>query len=102
MKTIALLFTFSVFSTICGAQSIDKSTAKVEKEKGLYIFVDSSPLAPHDTLGELKSMNAWSAKYEAVKKTAINKAWKEYPEAEGIILLPGGAGMGSTYVIKFK
>jgi hypothetical protein len=76
----------------------EKSHAAVNQVEGLYIFVESKPIAPTDYLGTVKAGVTWSGDFKEVIAKLVKKAKKEYPAAEGIIF----NGDEKADVIKFK
>ena len=82
--------------------------AKVEQERGVYIFVASTPSAEYTVLGTVKAGSATgkilggSAEYTQKKNRLVNNVLKEYPEAEGVILYFNSLEADTAEAIKFK
>jgi hypothetical protein len=93
--------------TIILAFSISKyepshSTAEVSKIDGFYIFMDSKPIMPYDSLGDADLGFVSGTQYETIRTNLINRARKKYPTADGIILNLNKKGLDKCNVIKFK
>ena len=81
---LPLLYAFTV------ANYIPKnSTAEVEQTQGCYIFVDCKPVMEYEYLGTVKvSMSLLgSGQYQDVRDKLIKKAKKDYPQADGLLLI---------------
>lgn len=78
------------------------STAEVSKAEGFYIFADSKPIMPHDSLGVVELGFVSGTQYETIRNNLMKKARKKYPSADGIILSLNKKGIDYCNVIKFK
>ncbi len=82
--------------------------AKVEQERGVYIFVAAMPAAEYTVLGTVKAGTiagkwlAGTAEYSEKKSRLIRNAVKEYPEAEGVILYFNSLEADTADAIKFS
>lgn len=79
----------------------NKSTGEVSRERGIYTFMDCTPVLPYETLGEVKGR--WhDMGYREVKESLVINTKKKYPDADAVIIyhVPGGVDKGE--VIKFK
>jgi hypothetical protein len=80
---------------------ISKDQAKVNRESGLYIFLESQPLADYEVLGMVKKTGlVWNGKAKEMRKILIRRTLKDYGNAEGIIF--DDIDMDHATVIKFK
>ena len=78
------------------------STAEVSKIEGFYIFTDSKPIMPYDTLGDVDLGFVSGTQYETIRANLIKRARKKYPTGDGIILNLDKKGLDKCNVIKFK
>ncbi|MFY9307818.1 MAG: hypothetical protein WAQ28_02095 [Bacteroidia bacterium] len=80
-----------------------KNTAEVEQYQGVYIFCDSKPVMEYDYLGTVKGgLGAMGGQYAGIRDNLIKRAKKEYPNAEGLILILKEGGTDRCDAIKFK
>ena len=63
----------------------DKSSAKVDQQQGLYIFLLSKPVADFEYLGSVKKSIGWTGQPEEMLNSIIKKVKKEYPKADGVV-----------------
>lgn len=103
---LVLLFSFT-------RPANEKESALVNKEHGLYIFVDSRPVLEYDLIGEVKSnsvqfdykcLQSYKLDYSPLKKELFwqleHKQNKEkFKDAEALIIYPD---QQKADVIKFK
>ena len=84
----SIAIAFMLLSGFAVQQSLKKSYAEVDQQKGVYIFVDSKPLADYEFMGEIKSGTGGfgGSQYSEVRNRLVDKCLKEYPKADGIIL----------------
>lgn len=77
------------------------STAEVETEQGILLFVASKPVQQYEYLGtvELNGI-VMSNDYKHIMPKTVEKALKKYPNAQGVIFKDGGVYKAD--VIKFK
>ena len=78
------------------------STAEVSKIEGFYIFTDSKPTMPYDSLGDVDLGIVSGTQYETIRTNLIKRARKKYQTADGIILSLNKNGLDKCNVIKFK
>jgi hypothetical protein len=88
------------FST--NGYELNHSTAEVTKIEGFYIFMDSKPIMPYDSLGEVDLGFVGGTQYEDIRANLIKRARKKYPTADGIILNLNKKGVDKCNVIKFE
>lgn len=77
-----------------------KSTAEVEQQQGLYIFIQNKPVLTYDYLGSVKKTLAWSGQPGEMLNSMIKKVKKDYPSADAIIFTT--VSMDKADAIKFK
>ncbi len=80
----------------------NEATAEVKKIDGVYIFTDSRPVMPYDTLGVVDRGFITGAQYESIKSNLIKRARKRHPNADGLILYLTNIGIDKCVAIKFK
>lgn len=78
------------------------STAEVSKIDGFYVFTESKPILPHDSLGTVDLGFVSGTQYDNIRTNLLKRARKNYPNSDGIILNLNKNGMDFAYVIKFK
>lgn len=109
MKALKVLLLSSLFALLSlitiAAINIDEilehKRAIVDKEKSLFIFVNSMPVSTYESIGKVKAGMTMTGTYQQLKSNLINKTLKNYPEAEGIII-DVEDNCASAEVIKFK
>lgn len=79
--------------------AIDKTGANVEQVSGVYVFSFSKPTAPYDFVGTVKVPGICSDRSDKRIELLIDKAKKEYPSANGLII---NTEFGKAEVIRFK
>ena len=94
---ITLMFAFAMTNTNPAV-----SSAQVVSMEGLYIFTDSKPLMPYDSLGTVDLGFVWDTQYESVRNNLIKRAKKEHTQADGLILKLDKKGIDKCTVIRFK
>ena len=94
---ITLMFAFTMSNTNPAA-----SSAQVVSIEGLYIFTDSKPLMPYDSLGTVDLGFVWDTQYESVRNNLIKRAKREHMQADGLILKLDKKGVDKCTVIRFK
>jgi hypothetical protein len=92
---LAFAFTISEYKP-------NHSTAETSKIDGFYIFTDSKPVMPHDSLGVVDLGFVSGTQYESIRTNLIKRARKQYPTADGLILNLNKTGLDQCNVIKFK
>lgn len=80
----------------------NEATAEVKKIDGFYIFTDSRPVMPFDSLGLVDRGFITGAQYESIKSNLIKRARKRHPNADGLILYLTNVGIDKCVVVKFK
>ena len=82
----------------------EKNLAAVNQISGFYIFVDSKPVAEYDNLGTVKALvGITGIGYTDIRDKLLDKAKKQYPYADAVILRMGTSGSQSyADAIKFK
>ena len=99
------LLGFSV-STILGFTYMNyepkKSTSEVDQMQGLYIFTDSHPVLEYEYLGTVKVTVGMDTQYQGVRNKLIDKARKDYPNADALIMQFKSGGTDRCDAIKFK
>lgn len=78
------------------------ATSELLKIDGFYIFTDSKPVMPHDSVGIVDLGFVSGTQYETVRNNLLKRARKTYPHADGIILNLNKKGLDNCQVIKFK
>ncbi len=83
---------------------VKKGTAEVDQYQGVYVFTDSKPVSEYEYLGTVKLTFRIgnSGQYQSVRDVMIKKAKKDYPEADGIIMIFKDGGTDRADAIKFK
>jgi hypothetical protein len=102
-KTMKKQITFALIAVSVLALSfklaIDKTSATVEQIDGLQVFLYSKPANKYDISGSIKAPFIEKENVESRIKVLIEKAKKEYPSAEGIII---NNTLKNAEVIRFK
>lgn len=103
------IFALAMFATFAASAQTNKAEATAEQFQGLYVFVDSKPVAQYDFLGTVGKGSSWGkafglqgSEYTDRRDKLVKSAKKEYPQAEGIILHLREGGKDEADVIKFK
>lgn len=78
------------------------STAEVNKIDGFYIFTDSKPIMPYDSIGSVEIGFMTETQYESVRDNLIKRAKSKFPNAEGLLLHFDKKGIDQSTVIRFK
>lgn len=95
--SISILFAFQVTNL-----QTNESTAKVNKINGLYIFTDSQPIAPYDSLGTVDIGFITGTQYEQIRNNLIKRAKAKFPNANGLIMKFDKKGIDKCTVIKLN
>lgn len=95
--SISILFAFQVTNL-----QTNESTAKVNKINGLYIFTDSQPIAPYDSLGTVDIGFITGTQYEQIRNNLIKRAKAKFPDANGLIMKFDKKGIDKCTVIKLN
>jgi len=84
MKTLLTLF--GLLFTLCSfGQDVDLAAAKVEKVKGVYIFVGSEPTNSYDFVASFPAKIDWEGNRRKSYEEVIDKANKKYSTFNGMI-----------------
>lgn len=62
------------------------NTAEVDQEQGMYIFIRSKPVNDYKFLGKIKMSFITSSKPSENLASALKRAAKQFPEANGVIV----------------
>lgn len=106
MKTKLLIASILLSVAICTSQQqtqqqpINKATAIVDQVEGIYVFVDSKPVAETNYLGSVSITFSVSGDNEELKKQLVKKAKSKYATAQAIII--NSASFDKAEVISFK
>lgn len=104
-------FSFSILVTCCLflifafkllAYEPNYSTAEVARMEGFYLFSDSKPVMPFDSLGMVDIGFVSGTQYETIRTNLIKRSRKKYPHADGLILKLNKKGLDKALVIKFR
>jgi len=83
-------------------QEEDHSLARVNRYQGVYVFVDCSPVAEYQYLGNCNSTNdIFKTQYTPLRDKLINICTHKYKDANGIILHLISNGKDTAEAIKF-
>ena len=77
---------FSFFGFQISQYTIKKSTAEVIQVQDLFIFTDSRPALPFDSLGTVEIGFITGTQYETIRDNLIKRTKIQFPNADGIIL----------------
>lgn len=115
MKQLLVITLFIMFAITAKSQdaqtstttttATDKSLARVEQMQGLYVFVDSKPVAEYLYLGSVKGAGGgagWNPQYNPIRDRMIKKVKEDYPQANGIILHLNHSGKDQADAILIK
>lgn len=102
LSAITGLSLASVFDVNSGKHEIKNSTAEVNQMEGFYIFTDSKPVSPYDSLGVVTTGFMTGTQYNSIKKNLVKRARKRYPDADGLILQSKNTSVDRCIVLKFK
>lgn len=102
---LSLLFTLSI--TILFAFQVtnfqtNESTAKVNKISDFYIFTDSKPIMPYDSLGMVETGFITGTQYEQIRNNLIKRAKVRFTNANGLIMKFEKKGIDKCIVIKLN
>ena len=105
MKLTILAFvagiTFIALFSFRPSDQVKKDYASVNQVSGLYVFIESKPLADYEVLGTVKKTGlVWNGKAKEMQSILIRRAQDDYPKCEGIIF--DDIAMDHATVIKFK
>jgi hypothetical protein len=78
-----------------------KDIASVEQAQGMYVFLQSKPLAEYEVLGTVKKTGlVWTGSPKEMYRTLLRRAKKDYPNCDGIIF--EDIDMEHATCVKFK
>jgi hypothetical protein len=98
LLSIILLTSISSF---CQTQVVKKDNATVEMAEGVYVFLQSRPVADYEVLGTVKKTGlVWSGKPKEMYRILLRRAKKDFPTCDGIIF--EDIDMDHATCIKFK
>ncbi len=97
---LGVLF-ISLISFKTSAYDVRKSTAEAVKVSKLYIFCDAAPVTEYDVLGTV-SANVFKSQYATIRDNLVERAQKEFPNADAVIMRFKSHGIDKADVIKFK
>jgi hypothetical protein len=80
----------------------DASSAEVNKIDGFYIFTDSKPVMPFDSIGALEVGFVTDTQYESIRGSLIKKSRNKFPNANGLILKLDKRGVDKCIVIRIN
>lgn len=95
--SVTILFAFKVANFLPNA-----STAEVNNIEGFYIFTDSKPLMPYDSIGVLEIGFVSDTQYESIRGSFVKKARSKFPNANGLIMKFDKKGVDKCIVVKMK
>jgi hypothetical protein len=93
--TILLSFRSAVFTP-------NASTAEVNNVEGLYVFTDSKPLMPYDSIGVIEIGFITDTQYESIRNNLIKRTKIKFPYADGVILNFNKKGVDNCIVIDLE
>lgn len=82
--------------------SQEYSKAEANKIEGLYIFCDSKPIMPYDSIGTVEIGFVSGTQYQSIRDNLIKRSKKQYQNFDGLILHLSKKGVDNCTVIKFK
>jgi len=98
---LTLLLTAATLTATAQDTKPAKATATVLRMSGLYVFIQSQPVAEYEVLGTIeKGGFVMTGKAKEMAEIMLRRANKQYPNADGIIF--DDLGMYKVTVIKFK
>ena len=82
----------------------DKATATVNQVQGVYLFIDSKPVAAYEYLGtvDTKGITTSNPQYIVIRDKLIKRIKKDWPAADGVIFSFNAGGRDHADAIKFK
>ena len=95
--SITILVSFKASNFIPNA-----STAEVNKIEGFYIFTDSKPVMPYDSIGTIEIGFITDTQYESIRRALIKKARNKFPDADGLIMKFNKKGVDNCIVININ
>lgn len=96
-----LILGLAIFAAISFAPPVSKDTARVKQVSGLFIFIESAPVADYEVLGTVKKGGiVWNGKAAEMVTIMVRRARRDYPNAEGIVF--DDITLDHATVIKFR
>jgi hypothetical protein len=95
--TLTFLYSFKLTK-----QQTNHSNADAALVDGLYIFCDSKPIMPYDSIGTIELGFVSGTQYQTIRDNLIKRSKKQYQKADGLILHLNKKGVDHCTVIKFK
>jgi hypothetical protein len=92
--SITMLFAFNKSSFTPQA-----STAQVNQIEDFYIFTDSRPVMPYDSIGIVEIGFITDTQYESIRNNLIKRTKIKFPYADGLILKFDKKGVDHCVVI---
>ena len=82
----------------------DKAAATVNQVQGVYLFIDSKPVAAYEYLGtvDTKGITTSNPQYIVIRDKLIKRIKKDWPAADGVIFSFNAGGRDHADAIKFK
>jgi len=82
----------------------DKATATVNQVQGVYVFIDSKPVAEYTYLGtvDTKGVVTTNPQYIVIRDRLIKRIKKDWPSADGVIFSFSSGSADHADAIKFK
>lgn len=99
MKKIALILTVTLLC-VAFKLEVDKTSATVNQDSGISIFILSKPKAPYTSLGNVKVKLTMSGSPSELYSKALKKCKADYPLADGIIF--NSIDLDKAEAIKFN
>jgi hypothetical protein len=96
-----LILSILVISSLAFTTSDAERLAQVNREEGLYLFVDSRPVQSYEILGYVRKVTGWINEYDGVKAGLIRKAQRNFPESDALIIDFNTWGHNIAEVIRF-
>ena len=78
------------------------STAEVNKIEDFYVFTDSKPVMPFDSLGAIELGFVTDTQYESIRNSLIKKSRNKFPNANGLIMKFDKKGVDKCTVIRIN
>lgn len=86
-----------LFLAISATTTNEFRLAEANQQEGVYIFVDSKPVAKYDYLGTVKTNCC--RQYKGIRNKLLKKAKKSFPDANGLIIRFSTGGIDRADVI---
>ena len=96
-----LILSILALSSLAFTTSEAERLAEVNREEGLFLFIDSRPVQSYEILGYVKKVTGWIKEYDGVKAGLIRKARRKFPESDALIIDFNTWGSNIAEVIRF-